>query len=43
MAFTAGWAFMEDRWLRTAGLTDADRERARDQVTALIRRLVEDD
>ena len=43
MAFSAGWAFMEDRWLRTAGLTDADRDRVRDQVTELIRRLVEAD
>lgn len=41
MAFTSGWAFMEDRWLRTGGYTDADRARVRAQVTELIRRLVD--
>jgi AcrR family transcriptional regulator len=42
MAFTSGWAFLEDRWLRTAGLGDADRARVRGQIAQLIRRLVGD-
>lgn len=42
MALTTGWAFTEDRWLRTAGYTDADRARVRQQLSVLIGRLVED-
>jgi AcrR family transcriptional regulator len=42
MALTTGWAFAEDRWLRTAGYTDADRARVRQQLSELIGRLVED-
>lgn len=41
MAFTAGWAFMEDRWLRIGGFDDADRARVRAQLGVLIRRLIE--
>lgn len=43
MALTTGWAFTEDRWLRTAGYTDADRSRVRRQLSELIERLVGDD
>ncbi|MFN3257270.1 MAG: TetR/AcrR family transcriptional regulator [Ilumatobacter sp.] len=42
MALTTGWAFTEDRWLRTAGYTDNDRARVRNQLSELIRRLVDD-
>lgn len=41
MAFTSGWAFMEDRWLRTAGFSDADRADVREQISELVVRLIE--
>lgn len=41
MALTTGWAFTEDRWLRTAGLSGADRAGVREQLGSLIRSLVE--
>lgn len=41
MAFTSGWAFMEDRWMRAGGFDDADRTRIRDQVARLLQLLVE--
>lgn len=37
MALTTGWACTEDRWLRTAGSTDADRARVR-QATVRVDR-----
>lgn len=41
MAFTSGWAVMEDRWLLAGGFDDTDRTRVRGQVGELIRRLTE--
>lgn len=41
MAFTSGWAFLEDWWLSAAGLADADRAAARDQIGVLIRQLID--
>lgn len=43
MALTTGFSFTEDRWLHTAGYTDADRARVRRQLAELIARLVEDE
>jgi AcrR family transcriptional regulator len=43
MALTTGWAFAEDRWLLTAGFTDDDRTRVREQLSELIGRLVDDE
>ncbi|MEM9517300.1 MAG: helix-turn-helix domain-containing protein [Actinomycetota bacterium] len=43
MAFAAGWGFLEDRWLATAGLGDADRAAAREQVTLLLQRMLRPD
>ncbi|MEO1058632.1 MAG: helix-turn-helix domain-containing protein [Actinomycetota bacterium] len=40
MAFASGWGFLEDRWLATAGLGDADRAVAREQVALLMQRLL---
>lgn len=42
MALTTGWAFTEDRWLRTAGYAEEDRDRVREQLSELISRLVDD-
>ncbi len=41
MAFTSGWAFMEDRWLLAAGFDDSDRSRVRAQIADLIERLID--
>lgn len=41
MAFTAGWAFLEDWWLVSAGFEPDDREAVRAQVGTIITQLVE--
>jgi AcrR family transcriptional regulator len=41
MALTSGWAMLEDWWLASSGIDDADREAARAQVATIIEQLVE--
>jgi AcrR family transcriptional regulator len=40
MAFAAGWAFMERRWLVAGGLGDDERERVRAEVAGILARVV---
>jgi len=43
MAFTSGWAFLEDRWLAAGGFTARDRTAVRSQIATLIEHLVENE
>jgi len=40
MAFAAGWAFMERRWLVAGGFDDDERERVRSEVAGILARVV---
>jgi hypothetical protein len=41
LALTAGWAFLEDRWLETAGFSNRDRTAVRRQVAMIIGHMIE--
>lgn len=41
MAFTSGWAFLEDWWMAAGGFRPRDRHAVRAQVASLLRRTVE--
>jgi TetR/AcrR family transcriptional regulator, repressor for neighboring sulfatase len=41
LALTSGWAFLEDRWLETAGFSSRDRTAVRRQVATIIGDLIE--
>lgn len=41
MAFTSGWALLEDWWLASGGLERTDREAVRAQIGALVQQLID--
>jgi len=41
LALTSGWAFLEDRWLATAGFSTRDRTAVRRQVATIIGHMIE--
>jgi AcrR family transcriptional regulator len=41
MAFTAGWAFLEQRWIDAGGIPEDRRVEARAQVAAMVRRILD--